>query len=283
MKVRIMCDSTADITPEVREKLAAVIPLTVNIDGKEYADGVTLTHEEFYRLLPKCEKVPTTSQPTPAAFHDLFAEAVEDGCEVVMITISSKISGTFQSATIAAKDFPGQVYVVDSKNLCIASGILVELAVRLAEEGLSAIKIAERLNRDRERLQLIAVFDTMKNLVKSGRVSKAVGLAGELLSIKPITGAEDGAVKVFGKARGRKMAESMLVCEIEKRGGPDTSMPMQLGYTGTDDSLLRQFIDHYPDLWQGRLRELRSVLVGCVVGTHAGSNAIAVAFFGAEQ
>ena len=282
MKVRIMCDSTADLTPDVRCRVSNVIPLTVNFGDKEYLDGVTIDHREFYRMLLECEKLPTTSQPAPEAFREAFQEAVDAGDDVVLITISQQISGTFQSASIAASEFPGKVYVVDSKTLCIASGIIVELACDLAEKGMSAAEIAKTLERERERVHLIAVFDTMKNLVKGGRISRAKGLAGELLGIKSITGTLDGAIKIFGKARGRKMADSMMTREILKRGGVDFSMPMLLGFTGVDDHVLRNYIENSTELWQGRMHQLRTSLVGIAVGTHAGPNAMAVAFFGAE-
>lgn len=280
MKVRIMCDSTADVTPDVKARLR-VIPLTVNFDGREFVDGVTMTHTDFYRMLMTCEKLPTTSQPTPAAFHEAFQEAADAGEDVVLITISEHISGTYQSAMIAAADFPGRVHVVDSKTLCIASGILVEYALQLADSGMSAHDIAARLTIERERLHLIAIFDTMKNLIKGGRISKAKGIAGELLGIKPITGTRDGMITIFGKARGRKTANNMLTKEIESRGGVDHSMPMLLGFTGVDDHILRDYLASNAQLFEGKIGELRSTLVGSVVGTHAGPGAIAVAFFGA--
>ncbi len=281
MNVRIMCDSTADLTPEVKAKVSRIIPLTVNFDGVEYIDGVTIDHKEFYRMLLECENLPTTSQPAPALFSEAFEEAVSAGDDVVVITISQHISGTYQSASIAAADFPGRVHVVDSKNLCIASGILVEYATRLADEGKSAAEISEILNRERDRVHLIAVFDTMKNLIKGGRISKVKGLAGELLGIKPVIGTRDGKITIFGKARGRKMADSMMTKEILSRGGVDFSMPMLLGYTGVDDHILRAYLDKTPEMWQGRMAELRTSLVGIAVGTHAGPNAMAIAFFGA--
>lgn len=280
MSVRIMTDSTTDVTNDIKSRLT-VIPLVINFDGKEYIDGVTISHTEFYEKLMNCEKLPTTSQPTPDAFATEFRKAVDEGDDVVLITISAQISGTYQSAMIAARDFPGRVHVVDSKSLCIASGILAELALRLVDEGRSAAEIAEILCRERERIQLIAIFDTMKFLVKGGRISKVKGLAGEILAIKPIIGTTDGAIKIYHKARGRKMANSMLNKEIISRGGVDFSMPMLLGFTGVDDHMLRGYLETSNDIWEGQLNKLRSTLVGSVVGTHAGPDALAVAFFSA--
>lgn len=282
MSVRIMCDSTADLAPEVRAKVSNVIPLVVNFDGTEYLDGVTISHSQFYKMLMECEKLPTTSQPSPDFFREAFNEAVDAGDEVVIITISQQISGTYQSAMIAAQEFPGKIHVVDSKTLCISMGILVEYAVQLMEQGKTAAEIAQILEKERERIHLIAVFDTMKFLIKGGRVSKIVGLAGELLGIKPVIGTTDGAIKIYGKARGRKIANSMMTKEILKRGGVDFNMPMMLGYTGVDDHVLRGYLESSKELWQGRIQSLRTSLVGIAVGTHAGPDAMAVAFFGAE-
>ena len=131
MSVKIIVDSTVDLTPEVRAQVTAV-PLSVRFGDQEFQDCVTITAAEFYKKLVRSEELPTTSQPTPAAFEDVFREAVEAGHEVVCITIASKLSGTYQSATIAAEEFPGKAFVVDSRSAAIGSGILAEYALELA-------------------------------------------------------------------------------------------------------------------------------------------------------
>ena len=130
MNVRIIIDSTADTTAAVREK-CSIVPLTVNFGETEYIDGVTINHKEFYEKLVESDELPTTSQPTPDAFAQEYRKAVDAGQKVVVLTIASQLSGTYQSATIAAMDFPGSVYVVDSKSAAIGTGILAELAVQL--------------------------------------------------------------------------------------------------------------------------------------------------------
>lgn len=277
-KVRIVIDSTADVTPDVKEQLT-VVPLTVNFGAEEYIDGVTITHKEFYEKLVERDVLPTTSQPTPEAFAKVYRQAQEAGEQVVVITVSSKLSGTYQSAAIAAEDFPGVVYVVDSKNVALASGILAEFALRLANEGVDAPGIAAALTEERENVRLIAMLDTLEYLKKGGRISKAVAFAGGILSIKPVVCIQDGEIIVLGKARGSKQGNNLLIKEIEAAGGVDFTKPLLLGYTGLSDALLRKYIQDSAFLWEGNVTELPTTIVGSVVGTHAGPGAVAVAFF----
>ena len=150
MSVRIVVDSTADVTDEIRAKLS-VVPLTVHFGEQEYVDGITINHKQFYEMLVETDVLPTTSQPSPEAFAQVFRQAQEAGEQVVALTVSSKLSGTCQSAMIAAADFPDSVWVVDTKTVAIGCGILAELAVRLKEEGLSAEEIVARLEEERNK------------------------------------------------------------------------------------------------------------------------------------
>lgn len=175
MNVRIVVDSTADVTDEIRAKLS-VVPLTVHFGEQEYVDGITINHKQFYEMLVETDVLPTTSQPSPEAFAQVFRQAQEAGEQVVALTVSSKLSGTCQSAMIAAADFPDSVWVVDTKTVAIGCGILAELAVRLKEEGLSAPEIVARLEEERDNIRVIALLDTLEYLKKGGRISKDVGL-----------------------------------------------------------------------------------------------------------
>lgn len=276
--VRIMTDSTADVVPQVAARLVRV-PLTLHFGEEDYIDGVTITHKEFYEKLVECDTLPTTSQATPYAFTEVFQKAVDAGEDVVVITISAKLSGTCQSAMLAAEDFPGRVYVVDSKSVTLGSGILAEYALQLADQGMSAADIAEELTAQRENVHLIALLDTLEYLKKGGRISTAVALAGGLLSIKPVISLDGGEIKILGKARGSRQGNNLLVQEIERAGGIDFDRPVLLGYTGLDDALLQKYIQDSAALWNGKLDVLPCTIVGSVVGTHAGPGAIAVAFF----
>lgn len=278
MSVKIIIDSTVDLPQEAKAR-CSVAPLSVMFGQESYLDGVTITYKEFYDKLASCDVLPTTSQPTPDSFAKLYKQVVANGDQAVVLTISSGLSGTYQSACIAAMDYEDQVYVVDSQNVAIATGILTLLALKLADEGKDAKTIAETLTAERENVVLLAMLDTLEYLKKGGRVSKTVAFAGEMLSIKPIITIEDGAIQIVGKARGTKQGNTMLVKKIGEVGGVDFDKPVLLGYTGNDDALLVKYQQSSADLWQDHLAKLESCCIGSTVGTHAGPGAVAVAFF----
>lgn len=278
MRVKIIVDSTADVKNAVKERLV-VVPMTVHFGEEEYIDGVTIDHKTFYEKLIESNVLPTTSQATPAAFDRVFAQVAAAGDTAVVLTISSKLSGTYQSAIIAASEYPNQIFVVDSKSAAIGSGILAELALQLADSGMDAKTVAQTLEQERERLCLVAMLDTLEYLKKGGRISAAVAFAGGLLSIKPVISLEDGEIKMLGKARGSKQGNNLLVQEIEKAGGVDFDRPVLLGYTGLSDVLLQKYMEDSKALWEAGTDELQYTVVGSVIGTHAGPGAVAVAFF----
>ena len=278
MATRILIDSTTDLTPDIKAQMT-VVPLTIHFGEEEYLDGVTMDGQQFYEKLVESDVLPTTSQATPFVFQKIFEEIVEAGDSVVAITISSNLSGTYQSASIAAQDFPGKVFVIDSRNVSIAAGVLAEYALRLAQKGMEAELIAEAVTAKREEVQLVAMLDTLEYLKKGGRISKTAAVAGSLLSIKPVVTLKDGGVSVMGKARGSRQANNMLVQEIEKAGGVDFDEPLLLGYTGLNDALLQKYIADSQKLWQDHLTALPTTLIGSVVGTYAGPGAVGVAFF----
>lgn len=283
MAVRILSDSACDIPQsEARKMGVTVLPLKTIIDGVEYLDGVTITTEEFYEKLAKCRTLPTTSQLSPAEFGDAFRAAAAVGDETVVVTLSGKLSGTLQSASIAAEEFPGKVWIVDSGTVTIGQRILIDYAVRLRGLGLGAGEIAEQLNRMKSRVCLLARVDTLEYLVRGGRLSRTAGLAGTLLNIKPVLSVEDGVVKVIGKARGSKQSSNMLTEFIMKKGGVDFDMPVMLAYSGTDDSLLKEYIENSRALWEDHLDSLPRTMIGSTISTHAGPGAIAAAFFAKE-
>lgn len=281
MKVRIVVDSAADIKDSIRERVS-IVPLTVTFGQEEYLDGITITHHQFYEKLIESDVLPTTSQATPTAFAEVFAQAAEAGESVVCVTVSSKLSGTYQSAVIAAQDFEN-IYVVDSKSAAIGEGILAELALAQADNGLSAHQIACRLEQDRENIVVIAMLDTLEYLKKGGRISKTVAFAGGLLNIKPVVCLRRGEIIMLGKARGSKQGNNLLVSEIERSGGVDFSRPILLGYTGLTDIYLRKYIEDSSRLWQGKTQQLATAIIGSVIGTHVGPGAIAAAFYRKEQ
>ena len=278
VSITIMIDSTADTTPAVRES-CRVVPLSVRFGETEYIDGVTINHKEFYEKLIESDLLPTTSQPTPDAFARAYQAEIDRGNQVVVLTLASDLSGTDQSASIAAMDFPGQVFVVDTRSAAIGAGILAEMAVDMVHQGSSAQQIVEKLSAERNYVRVVAMLDTLEYLKKGGRISKTVAFAGNLLAIKPVVNILDGSIHMLGKARGSKQANNLLVEEIQKAGGVDFDKPVLLGYTGLSDALLQKYIADSAALWSGSKSELNVTPIGSVIGTHAGPGAVAVAFF----
>lgn len=278
MKIRVITDSASDILPPHRPEIT-VLPMTITFGSEQFLDGVDLTHHQFYERLIEGEDLPTTSQISPTQFEDAFRQAAEAGESVVAIVLSSRLSGTWQNARIAAEEFPGRVFVVDSENATIGECILVERALQLMDRGLEARDIAAQLEQEKKEVCLVALLDTLEYVKRGGRVPASVALVGGLLSIKPVVGVKDGEVVILGKARGSKNGNDLLVQDIQKAGGVDFSRPYKLGYAGLDDGLLRKYIADSQSLWAGHADELPLGTVGGTIGTHVGPGSIAVAFF----
>ncbi len=277
MKTRIIVDSTTDLMPEDKERVH-IVPLTLHFGDQEYMDGVTIDHKTFYEKLIESDVLPTTSQATPAAFEKEYEAAKEANEAAVVITISSKLSGTYQSAMIAAADYEN-IFVVDSGTAAIGGGILTELALKYLDDGMDAETIAKQLEEDKKKILIVALVDTLEYLKKGGRISKAVAFAGTLLNMKPVLSVADGEIAMLGKARGSKMGNNLLVQEIQKAGGVDFAKPVLLGYTGLSDALLQKYIEDSRRLWEQGISKVRYTTIGSVIGTHAGPGAIAAAFF----
>lgn len=277
MKTRIIVDSTVDLVPQIKKGVHTV-PLTLRFGDEEFIDGVTINHKTFYEKLIESDLLPTTSQATPDAFIKEFEKAKNANEEAVVITLSSKFSGTYQSAMIAAEEYEN-IYVVDSSSAAMGSGILVELAFEFLDQGKSAKEIAQLLNIEKQKIVVVALVDTLEYLKKGGRISKTVAFAGGVLNIKPVLSVINGEINMLGKARGSKMGNNLLVQEIEKAGGIDFEKPVLLGYSGISDALLQKYIEDSRHIWEGNLSEVRYTSVGSVIGTHAGPGAVVVAFF----
>ncbi len=282
MKIRIITDSASDMDASAREGMS-ILPMAITFGEEEFQDGVNLSHREFYERLVESDELPRTSQVTPYAFEEAFRQAAEAGEQVVAVTMSSKLSGTWESAVTAARGFEGSVYVVDSENVTVGERALVEYALRLRESGMEAREIAEELERSKKRIRLVALLDTLEYLKKGGRVSRLTAFAGGLLSIKPVVAVQDGEVVILGKARGSRQGNNLLVEQIRQAGGVDFSMPYFLGYTGLSDELLRKYIRDSEMIWKENTEQLDISTVGGTIGTHAGPGAIAVAFFCGDQ
>lgn len=277
-KIHIITDSASDIVDVTREDLT-VLPMTVRFGETEYRDGVNLTHHEFYEKLIENTELPVTSQIPPFEFGEAIREAKSKADRVLVITLSSKLSGTWQSACMAASEFSSEeVVVVDSENVTIGERILVEYALQMKDAGVEFAQIVQELETSKKKIHLVALLDTLEYLKKGGRISAAVALAGGLLSIKPVVEVRDGEVGVLGKARGSKQANN-LMAEKVRAAGVDMEKPFCLGYTGNSERLIQKYIDDNEELWKDRAEELPIITVGATIGTHVGPGAIALSWF----
>lgn len=278
MALRIITDSASDIRQGEFEGLS-VAPLSIAFGDRTYRDGVDLTGERFYEMLVESEGLPTTGQVTPYGFSSLLEQVLAPDDEAVIITLSSKLSGTYQSACAAAAAFGERVRVVDSLSVCLGERILVEYALRLAVSGATASEVVSEVEARKGSIRLIALLDTLEYLRKGGRVSGLSASLGTMLSIKPVIAVESGEVVVLGKARGSKNGRNLLNEQIDRVGGADYDLPIALGYSGLSSSLLQKYIRDSRSLWESQVDDLPVVMIGSTVGTHAGPGAIGVAFF----
>jgi len=283
MNIRIITDSASDLATDLSRGLQ-VLPLVVSFGEKSYQDGVDLSHRQFYERLIEGSELPTTSQISPFHFEKALQEAKEAGAVPILLTVSSKLSGTYQSAGLALSQFSGEAYLVDSESVAVGQKILVELGLRLIEEGLSAQAVARRLEEEKKKIFVIALLDTLEYLRRGGRIPKTTAFVGGILAIKPVIAIENGLVAILGKARGSKNGSNLLTQTIQKSGGIDFEKPFALGYTGLSDALLRKYIHDSAVLWQDAAEEkdLPVGSIGGAIGTHAGPGAVAVAYFGKQ-
>lgn len=274
--IKIVVDSACDVSKSyVQLHNIEVMPMHVKIGDVDYLDGVTLSGHEFFEKLIECDELPKTSQVSPGEFESVFEKYKND--DVICITISRKLSGTFQSAMIAKEEYEN-VYVIDSENVTVGEQILLKLAVQLVEQGMSVEEIVDTLNKEKYNIRLVGLLDTLEYLRKGGRIKAVTAVIGGLLNIKPVVEVLDGEVKQIGKARGSKMGNNKLREKIAEYGGIDFNKPFGLAYSGLNDDLLQKYLKDSSDVYpQGT--KFESSLLGCTIGTHIGPGAIACAFF----
>ena len=278
--VKIIIDSGSDITEkEAKELGIGFLPIEVRFGDEEYLDGVDLTAETFFDKLESSNEFPKTSQINPFRFEECFAKETLDGSEVVMITLSSKISGTYQSALEGAKNFKDKVFVVDSLNATAGERILGLYALQLASRGLSAKEIKDELDKAKLNIKVFAVIDTLEYLKKGGRISAASAMIGTMLSIKPIIGVIGGEIKVISKAMGTKKSYLTLNSNIEKDSSIDFSMPLGFIYSGKDLSPLENYKLTIPNILEQANNNIPAYSLGSTIGAHIGSGAVGIAYF----
>lgn len=274
MSIKLIIDSTANIRESSKKKIDYIVPLTVHFGSEEFIDGVTISNDEFYTKLQINENFPSTSQATPDKFMKVF-DQIDKEDSAIVITISSNLSGTYQSAVLAASEYDN-IHVIDSEAVTIAAGVLIEYAIDLVEQGLALEDIIDELEEKKKKIELLGIFDTLEYLQKGGRLSKTAAFAGEILKIKPIISIISGDITVPAKTRGNKKAISIFNKELSENCDINNDLPLLFGYTGLSDENLVNYFESSKDLWS---ESYDHISIGSVVGTHAGPGAIAIAYF----
>ncbi|MBU3145439.1 DegV family protein [Clostridium sp. CF012] len=271
-KIKIITDSTCDLNKAVIDKYnIEVLPLLVNIENKTYMDGVDITLKEYLHKMKNSKEFPSTTQVNPHRFYECYKKYLDEGYKIVSIHLSSKMSGTYQSACMAKSMLETEdIIVIDSYNVTSGLGLLVLKACTLKEDGYDVFEIEEKIKETIPHIKSAIAFDCLDNLVKGGRLSKTVGAIGGLLDIKLILTIKDGEMAVIDKARGRKKAIKTILKIVDKTGirNGETSILLQ----SSDKNILESLREHMD------LREMDFIEceVGCVVGTHAGEGACGV-------
>lgn len=280
MAIKLVIDSSCDINLEEANKLGiTLIPMEIQFGDEMYYDGVTITPKQFYEKLIENSDLPKTSQINPFRFEEVFEKLTNEGNEVIAITISSKLSGTYDNACQAARNFNNKVRVIDSLNASIGGRLIILYTLDLIKQGKSIDEIVNLVNENKSRVVVLAMLDTLKFLRKGGRISSIKAIGGELLSIKPVVTVKDGEVKLAGKARGSKNGNNLLNKLILETGGVDFSLPYGTVYSGFDDSMIKKYIEDNRHLWEKSTNYIPNYILGCTIGTHIGPGAIGVAFF----
>ena len=280
--IRIVTDSTADLTPELVERYGIkVVPLEVLVEGKAYKDKIDISNDEYYKLVQSAKELPTTSQPSPAAFAEAYRElAAEDAEHIISIHISSELSRTYQSSVLAAGLVDGavKVYNFDSRTATMGLGLIVLSAARLVEEGLELNVILQRIEEIIQKTAIYFLLDSLDNLHKGGRIGKASHLFGSLLNIKPVLCLSDGVISAYEKVRGNKDNKALerLIAILAEKIDPDKKLYCTVGYCDN-----REIADYMVEKLKEKVQcdEFIYLQIGSVVATHIGMGAVGLAFY----
>jgi DegV family protein with EDD domain len=271
----IVYDSTADL-PEPDRDSWRMVPLTVHFGEQELRDYVDLTVDEFYARLSTDPDHPRTSQPSPGAFAAVYAELLETYDHVVSIHLSSKLSGTCASALAAARDFPGQVTVIDSLNVSMPLALAVMRAQQALDDGVAPAELPAIVERARRGCDCLFSVPTLEYLQRGGRVGRAQALVGTLLGVRPMLAIEDGEVVPAGKVRGADRVLPALVDELVRRAAPHAEIDVAIAHAADPQAAAE--LERLVRAARSGIRSVRILTLGAVIGAHAGPGALGVAY-----
>lgn len=275
--IKIITDSTSDISLELAKEMnIEIVPLIVRVDGNEYKDRVELSPEDFYKQLEEKDLTPSTSQPSPQDFLKVYEKAKEAGDEILVITLSSEVSGTYQSAMIAKEVLEyNKIQVINSASATFGLRIIIEKALQLRDEGKTLEEIVAFLEDYKQKVHIFALVDTLEYFYKGGRLSKTSATVGTLLKFKPVVGIKDGKLELFANCRGTRKSISKIIELIHETGDIDLQEPVCIGYTGNSEGL-----DKFENLLKEEFHFENVIhgIVGPVIGSHAGPGGRIIAF-----
>ena len=278
--VRIITDSAADFEPFELEKLnISCVPLKVLLGGTEYEENINLSKDQFFALLESTGDTPKSSQPSPEGLMKLVAEAKAAGEETLYISLSSALSGTYQTAVMTCEDaeYDG-AYVFDSLNATGGERLIVEYAVRLRDEGKNAKEIIAALESIRDKIVLFACIDTLEYLYRGGRISQTVYKLGTMAQVKPIIRvSEEGTIEVPAKAMGMRKGMDYLCKQAEARPA-DPDFPFYVMYT--NNRSVAETLAKRLETIGITTADDHIIQVGAAIGTHVGAGACGIVYVG---
>ncbi len=280
-KIRIVTDSTADLSPDVAAEYGIeVLPLSVIIGDQVYRDGVDLTPSQFYPLLMSSPVLPTTSQVSPGQFMQCFQRLVQEGYEVISIHLSQGLSSTVETARSMAEQVgKGKVTVLDSSFLSLGQAFQVVEAAQMARGGHNVQQIVDHLSQIRAKTELLFTLDTLEYLRKGGRIGRVSAILGQLLNLKPLIRVENGVYVSFGKARSQAKAMDEFIHFIREKAG-DQPVRIAIAHGQAMDAALK-----LKELVMRSLKVVEDIAiseVGPVIGVHTGPGTLGLAFYPVE-
>lgn len=278
MSIKILVDSGSDINKNDAKNLnVTLLPIEINFSGNTYLDGDTILASEFFEKLESATELPKTSQINTYTFSEEFKKHTADGSNVIYFSLSSKISGTYNNARLASKEFDGKVFVIDTLNATSGMRMLVEFALRLIAKGMTAQKVVEEVEKVKSKVRVVAMIDTLKYLKMGGRISGASALIGGMLNLKPMIGVVDGEIKVIGKCVGHKKAFAFIKEKVYDK--VNLNMPHCYIYSGNDLTNYNAFVSSCEDVYGSDYLSIHGHSLGATIGTHIGSGAIGLVYF----
>ncbi|MBO8161921.1 MAG: DegV family protein [Thermosipho sp. (in: Bacteria)] len=276
--IKIITDSASDLPKKFIENYnIEIVPLTVEVEGKIYSDGVDISPTQFYKLMSESKTLPKTSRPSPELFRKVFEKYTKLGYDLLCLTISSKLSGTFQAANLAKnmQKYDKNIEIFDTLGASSGEGLQVIKAAELASQGYKLSKIIEILNSYRKEMNILILLDTLENIVKGGRLSRTKGIIGKILNFKIILQGVDGAVEMLEKVRGKKkFFEKVLKIIEEKRKNLSEKI---VGITHVNN---QEDAEYFKKVIEEKFnpKDIYINYMGATLATYAGKGGIIISF-----